>query len=55
VTYYVVDSVDELVEPLAIFFDKEEAYDSLKNFCSVRPQGWIEVLTEDEYLTMLGA
>jgi dihydroorotase len=53
-TYYVVDSTTEYIEPLAIYFDKDEAFDSLKHFCSVYPQGWIEVLTEDEFITANG-
>jgi dihydroorotase len=53
-TYFIIDSTADLIEPIACFYDKEEAYDSLKHFCSVYPQGWIEVVTDDEYITMIG-
>jgi dihydroorotase len=53
-TYYIVDSTADLIEPLAIYFDKEDAYNNLKYFCSIYPDGWVEVLTEDELISMKG-
>ena len=49
-TYYVVDSTEDKIEPIAMFFDKEEAYGCLKHFCSFYSDGWVEVLSEDEYI-----
>jgi hypothetical protein len=52
--YFIVDSTSEFVETIAVFLDKEEAYDSLNHFCSVYPLGWIEVMTEDELIIAKG-
>lgn len=52
--YLIVDSTSDTTEPIACYLDKEEAYDSLKYFCSIHPFGWLEVISEDEYRTLFG-
>ena len=52
--YFIVDSTADLLEPIAIYKDKEKAFENLQHFCSVYPQGWIEVLSEEEFINAKG-
>ena len=52
--YFIVDSTADLLEPIAIYKDKEQAFENLQHFCSIYPQGWIEVLSEDEFINAKG-
>lgn len=48
--HYIVEITPDAYETLAVYASYEEADDALDHFCSVYPNGYIDILSEEELI-----
>ena len=48
--HYIVEITPDAYETLAVYASYEEADDALDHFCAVYPNGYIDILSEEELI-----
>lgn len=45
----------DVLEPIAIYDSYDEADDCIEHFCNVYPNGWLEIMSETDFIIATGA